>query len=82
MTDIKTPLSAAGTPGRLIFDSDGNHVITADSARTVDLIVKCVNTHEELVDVLDSVLEGIKRGYNLGYLEDEVEKVLEKAGAL
>lgn len=45
-------------------------------------IVKCVNMHEELVEVLEGVLDGIQRGYSLGYLEDEVEKTLKKAGAL
>lgn len=59
-----------GAPYMEISDEDAAH------------IVKCVNMHDELVEALESVLEGIKLGYNLGYLESEVEEALKKAGAL
>lgn len=68
----------------VVFDGlDCRITINGESALdAASEIKKCVNLHEELLEVLDSVLEGIKLGYNLGYLGNEVEEALKKAGAI
>jgi len=75
----KTPWHTGGIGNHIVFDSDGYAVANAtvfhgkqedgESAANADHIVKCVNSHDALVDAVKAALKRLEAS---GFSEDRL----------